>query len=180
MLSSIVRICVGGSVHRSFRSCSSENMHSLMLPCMKYRFRINIGRTQCGPNGVVACTASRGCRPRRSSMHAAAMLKSTKSKKARSVLHAKHTAWADDREGADAGVRARKDEPRLSRPAHTCTPCCRQAGRVRSPSPVRPDDMAAVPCPWCPRFGGGGDGRLTGQRIGWPPALVGGSSRPPP
>ena len=46
MLSSIVRICVGGSVQRSFRSCSSENMHSLMLPCMKYRFRINIGRTQ--------------------------------------------------------------------------------------------------------------------------------------
>ena len=59
MLSSIVRICVGGSVQRSFRSCSSANMHSLMLACMKYRFRINIGRTQCGPNGVVACTASR-------------------------------------------------------------------------------------------------------------------------
>ena len=59
MLSSIVRICVGGSVQRSFRSCSGENIHSLMLPCMKYRFRINIGRTQCGPNGVVASTASR-------------------------------------------------------------------------------------------------------------------------
>ena len=51
-----------------------------------------------------------GCRPTRSSMQAAAMLKSSKDKKMRSVLHAKHTAWTDDRDsGTDAGVRARKD-----------------------------------------------------------------------
>jgi hypothetical protein len=35
MLSNIVRMRDGSKVQRSFRSCSSENMHSLMLPCMK-------------------------------------------------------------------------------------------------------------------------------------------------
>jgi hypothetical protein len=168
-------------VHRSFRSCSSENMHSLMLPCMKYRFRINIGRTQCGPNGVVACTASRVAGHAAPACTRQPCSRAPMPRSALSPARQAHGLGRRSREkGADAGVRAHKDEPRLSRPAHTCTPCCSQERMVRNPSPARPDDMAAAPCAWCPRFGGGGDGMLTGQRSDWPPALVGGSSRPRP
>jgi hypothetical protein len=51
MLSSIVTTRGGCNVQRSSLSCSDATMHSLMLPCMKYRFKIVIGTTQRGPGG---------------------------------------------------------------------------------------------------------------------------------
>ena len=51
MLSSIVRMRDGCKVQSSYRSCSGANMHSLMLACKKWRFRIDIGKSQRGPAG---------------------------------------------------------------------------------------------------------------------------------
>ena len=51
MLSSIVRMRDGCKVQSSYRSCSGANMHSLMLACKKWRFKIDIGKSQRGPAG---------------------------------------------------------------------------------------------------------------------------------